>query len=50
MRDEPPWDSSEGDVAQWCSPLTLQPEQSGGQGWRPGRAHFSLGVTLKYKS
>ena len=25
-------------VAQWCNPLTLQPEQSGGVGSIPGRA------------
>ena len=28
----------EGVVAQWCNPLTLQPEQSGGVGSKPGRA------------
>ena len=28
----------EGVVAQWCNPLTLQPEQSGGVGSSPGRA------------
>ena len=27
----------EDDVAQWCNPLTLQPEQSGGMGSIPGR-------------
>ena len=27
-----------GAVAQWCNPLTLQPEQSGGVGLKPGRA------------
>ena len=27
-----------GVVAQWCNPLTLQPEHSGGVGSRPGRA------------
>ena len=25
-------------VAQWCNPLTLQPEQSGGVGSKPGKA------------
>ena len=25
-------------VAQWCNPLTLQPEQSSGVGSKPGRA------------
>ena len=29
---------SEGVVAQWCNPLTLKPEQSGGVGSRGGRA------------
>ena len=28
----------EGFVAQWCNPLTLQPEQSCGVGSKPGRA------------
>ena len=28
----------EGVVAQWCNPLTLQPEQSGGVGWITGGA------------
>ena len=28
---------SEGVVAPWCNPLTLQPEQSGGVGSSPGR-------------
>ena len=28
----------EGVVAQWCNPLTLQPEQSGGVGSKPDRA------------
>ena len=27
----------EGVVAQWCNPLTLKPEQSGGVGSIPGR-------------
>ena len=27
----------EGVVAQWCNPLTLKPEQSGGVGSSPGR-------------
>ena len=27
-----------GVVAQWCNPLTLQPEQSGGVGSKSGRA------------
>ena len=27
----------EGVVAEWCNPLTLQPEQSGGQSSIPGR-------------
>ena len=30
--------SPEGIVAQWCNPLTFQPEQSGGVGSIPGRA------------
>ena len=30
--------TSEHVVAQWCHPLTLQPEQSGGQGSIHGRA------------
>ena len=29
---------TEGVVAPWCNPLTLQPEQSGGVGSSPGRA------------
>ena len=28
---------NEGVVAQWCNPLTLKPEQSGGVGSIPGR-------------
>ena len=28
----------EGDVALWCNPLTLQAEQSGGEGSDPDRA------------
>ena len=28
----------EGVVAQWCHPLTMQTEQSGGEGSRTGRA------------
>ena len=28
----------QGVVAQWCNPLTLKPEQSGGMGLRLGRA------------
>ena len=28
---------TEGVVAQWCNPLTLQPEQSGGVRLTPGR-------------
>ena len=28
----------EGVVAQWCNPLILQPEPSGGVGSKPGRA------------
>ena len=27
----------QGVVAQWCNPLTLQPERSGGVGLMPGR-------------
>ena len=27
----------EGVVAPWCNPLTLQPEQSGGESLNPGR-------------
>ena len=30
-------DYAEGVVAQWCNPLTLKPEQSGGVGSIPGR-------------
>ena len=26
-------------MAQWCNPLTVQPEKSGGMGSIPGRAH-----------
>ena len=29
--------TSEGVVAQWCNPLTLQPEQTDGVGSKPGR-------------
>ena len=32
------WVFFEGVVAQWCNLLTLQPEQSGGAGSKPGRA------------
>ena len=32
-------------VAPWCNPLTLQPEQSGGVGSRPGRAHHLSAIT-----
>ena len=31
-------DKFEGVVAQWCNPLTLKPEQSGGVGSRRDRA------------
>ena len=31
-------EKTEGVVAQWCNPLTLKPEQSGGVGSRRDRA------------
>ena len=31
-----PWPIHEDVVAQWCNPLTLKPEQSGGVGSIPG--------------